>query len=388
MKKYIFLAATALLAMCACTKNEVTALPDQEISFQVANYMSQTKANVAFDQKLTFGTYAWQNPLPAGKAPMFMNNQEIGYSGSVWKATDKVYYWPKTGGVDFISYAPYAGTPWLTVTSSKLSASVSALAADADYLYADKAVGYSSNVDQIKDNVESGLTGVPTLFHHALAQVGAKVYAAKLFDGETLAKSDVRWEIKVVSASLNKVADAGELSMNLAPSSSANGQIVNWVLPTNEVWSTTAYRKSYTFAAPDVTAITPAEAHDLLAYTSVVPQTFVAEPTPTTDGTQVKETPEEVIPTGQYISITVEVKSYNKKNAEDSGITNLYSTETYTKNIPLTAMTSNGGANVSWKMNYRYLYYICIDPSSQVAITFDPAVTAWTEVTGEDYWVL
>ena len=37
MKKYIIIAVSALVAMCACTKNEVN-VPSQEIAFQTVNY--------------------------------------------------------------------------------------------------------------------------------------------------------------------------------------------------------------------------------------------------------------------------------------------------------------------------------------------------------------
>ena len=45
MKKYFFLAAAALVAMCACTKTVVNEAPDQAIGFNVASYVPQTKAN-------------------------------------------------------------------------------------------------------------------------------------------------------------------------------------------------------------------------------------------------------------------------------------------------------------------------------------------------------
>ena len=44
MKKLFIIAAAALVASVACSKVDTVATPDQEIGFQVASYLSQTKS--------------------------------------------------------------------------------------------------------------------------------------------------------------------------------------------------------------------------------------------------------------------------------------------------------------------------------------------------------
>nr|MCR5850777.1 lipoprotein [Bacteroidaceae bacterium] len=78
MKKYFILAAVALVALTACSKIEVSnTVPDRAISFQVANYVAQTKAGEsAFDINDTFKTSAWFHPL-SGDAQIFMDKETI-----------------------------------------------------------------------------------------------------------------------------------------------------------------------------------------------------------------------------------------------------------------------------------------------------------------------
>ena len=125
MKKYFIIAAAAVVAMAACSKvDAVDNAPAKKISFEVASYVPQTKANGSLanseDQIFDFHTYAYQFPA-LGTPVVFMS--EIIYA---WKSatdhsnTNKAaatadnivewapvddYFWPKTGTINFYSYA-------------------------------------------------------------------------------------------------------------------------------------------------------------------------------------------------------------------------------------------------------------------------------------------
>ena len=190
MKKSLSIIALAALAFVGCSKVTADAPisktedKGQEINFQVATYMGQTKAeNTTYPNNVSFGTYAWYNgtgtPTPA--PAKFMENQQISYQTGVWKAKGQTYYWPKTGNIDFISYSPYdSTTPWLNVTANTLTASTTGVAANDDYLYSDKALAQTQNT-----NPGAYYTaGVPTLFHHALCKVCVKIKVAKTKNAE------------------------------------------------------------------------------------------------------------------------------------------------------------------------------------------------------------
>ena len=171
MKKFYFflVAAIAVIASAACTK--VDPVPqDIPVSFQVANYVPQTKANEAFDIVQTFTTYAWFQPT-SGDAQVFMSGETIRWqsSSNTW-APDRVYYWPKTGYVNFFSYA---GTPTPDVTNGTANYSNKTIAITDDALLASAAYKYNSNVNEITGIQYNGtdVTGVPTLFHHVYVLV-------------------------------------------------------------------------------------------------------------------------------------------------------------------------------------------------------------------------
>ena len=100
MKKVLFSAIVASVAFAGCTNDE-SLVPPQEIDFQVAKYLSSSRATGS-EFTGTFGTYSFG--LGDTKD---MDNTEIALISGVWKATSGTYHWPATGTVDFISYAPY-----------------------------------------------------------------------------------------------------------------------------------------------------------------------------------------------------------------------------------------------------------------------------------------
>jgi hypothetical protein len=124
MKKFLFLAATAVVALAACSKNEINVAAPPEIDF--APNALQTKAlilpdgnageQLAFPTTETFNVFAFADLDGAGSdyatnyTTPLMNDVEISFHQTAtagdWKATTGTYLWPATGTVDFYAYHP------------------------------------------------------------------------------------------------------------------------------------------------------------------------------------------------------------------------------------------------------------------------------------------
>ena len=164
MKRIITLAA-AVLAVVACSKENVVDI-QREVTFEVAKRVqTRATAGVLYDTGLSFGTYAWYTATTAGTTGSdhadFMVNEKVSFDGSVWKTADNTFYWPKTGSVDFISYSPFAGTSNTAgtvpaVTQNSITYTGYTVNTTDDLMYADKVVGCSANVNEITDDAVSG----------------------------------------------------------------------------------------------------------------------------------------------------------------------------------------------------------------------------------------
>ena len=180
MKKYFIIAAAALVAFAACTKVEVAEAPEtsQKISFEVAKYM-QSKAETSLlaeydatgTQVDTFKTNAWYHSVNDG-TQYFMKNVDILWKSSVPEWASAIdYYWPKTGYVNFYSYAGTPG-PSSYGTAANTEGTITYTDAVINYndnvLVADAAYGFRANLSRYhKDN--DAVTGVTTLFRHYLS---------------------------------------------------------------------------------------------------------------------------------------------------------------------------------------------------------------------------
>ena len=197
MKKYFIIAVAAIVAMAACSKNEVefNATSDSnKIGFEVANYAAQTKANVALtnaeDGLYQFHTVANQFPK-LGTPVQFMDADIYAWdnastpahvdtgTGIYRWAPDMDYYWPKTGWINFYSYA---GTidPAVDNTSADkktvlFSYTDKTIAYNDNIMVADAALRFNANKETYDvDGTETSAhvtTGVPTLFRHMLAKL-------------------------------------------------------------------------------------------------------------------------------------------------------------------------------------------------------------------------
>ena len=362
MKKYIIIAFAALAASVACTKVE-TAEVQKEISFEVANNIKTKAFTGSVYNNGAFGTYAWFN-----NTDEFMVNEKVDNNGTAWTTKDHTFYWPKTGSVSFISYSPFEGTSNTAGTTpvvEKDKITYTGVTAGAtDLMYADKAT-CSNNVNEVTDNAtpESGYSGVPTIFRHALAKLSFKVMANFTEWDDPLSGEKTKWEITLKSFKIHGFYTTGDLELNL------NGDGKSWDKPVTtvdgvnyNVWTNPsgATADQELVAAPIVLTTT---AQDLASATGyVLPQMLSAG--------------------AQIVNIDVHIKTTlaNGKTIE----------EDFVKPINISEISTLK----AWQMNENIVYTIKFKPTASaldpgnahdddpedVIIKFDPAVADWTPV--------
>lgn len=368
MKKYIIIAIAALAASVACSKVETVDL-QKEISFEVINSSVQTKAfSGSIYSNGDFGTYAWFNDTTE-----FMVNEKVGKAGGVWKTVDHTFYWPKTGSVSFISYSPFAGTSNTAGTTPVVKADSllynGVTAGTTDLMYADRAT-CSNNVNEVLDSLgrgsDSGFSGVPTIFRHALAKLSFKVMAnfIEWTDTTTTPASVTKWEITLNSFKIKGFNTTGDLKLALntdkktwhnADSTAVGSKKYNvW---TNLSGATAAQELVDAPIVLDTTAV------DLAAATGyVLPQVLA-------DGVQ-----------------TVDINAHIKTTLANGKIIE----EDFIKTININKISTLK----AWQMNENIVYTIKFKPTASalnpgdahdddpedVIIKFDPAVAEWTPV--------
>ena len=360
MKKYIIIAASALVALAACSKVETADL-QKEINFEVANSIKTKAFTGSVYNNGAFGTYAWFN-----NTDDFMVNEQVDLSGGVWKTVDNTYYWPKTGSVSFISYSPFEGTSNTAgstpvITKNKITYT-GVTAGSTDLMYADKA-SCNNNVNEVEDGTNA-YTGVPTVFRHALAKLSFKVQANFTEYDDATTGSHTEWVITLNSFKIGGFKTTGDLELNL------NGDGKSWDKPVTtvgtenyNVWTNLsgATADQELVAAPINLTTTPV---DLAAATGfVIPQVLDA-------GVQ-----------------TVDIDAHIK--------TTLANGKTIEEDFVKTINISEISTLKAWQMNENIVYTIKFKPTAHstdpgvtphdddpedVIIKFDPAVADWTNV--------
>ena len=398
MKKFLFLAVAACALLAGCAKVEKNPSPSHEIDFQAAKYLTSTKADDAgtnddgsdagttttspgvYDTKSSFGTFSFKSDgatdINGDPYIDLMDNVEISHNGDVWKADRNTpYFWPETGTLDFISYSPYNQTPTEglpanpkipTVGPDQTTLTWTGYTVDYghtdDLMYADKAVGLQEN----KEGLPGSYTGVPTLFHHALAQVQF------LFNITTTANA--KYSVYLKKLSLENIYNKGNLTLTLAGDDEATEDFMQgWTLPTDNVWTgLTKEDNAYlTIETPNGVAVTTTDA----CYTDgtngtdgtdtntnstdffyVLPQKLVAKNDEGSEGQKM------------YIKFDLKVKTTTTNGAEEEQLVDTYEWTTYLNTLTLQ----------SWEFNKLITYTVTFNPPFN-EITFDPAVVAWSD---------
>lgn len=210
MKKTVFIAALAVVAMASCTKNELkvpSTGTDAVISFQpvVANATKATYLETAnMKTKCTeFGVFAWYgepNLATSGSAATaYMDNVKVAYDSGkdddtdgsgAWKPAQN-YYWPKNGTLSFDAYAPAsahaetpgAGTGKVTSTAANglkiENYTVADLAGQYDLLYSTRTQDKTTSTGGTNNTYD----GVDIAFKHALAAIEVTAKTDKDYSG-------------------------------------------------------------------------------------------------------------------------------------------------------------------------------------------------------------
>lgn len=361
MKKFFFLTATAAVMLASCAKVEKDPAPAREIDFQTANYLTKATTGAVYGTGNTFGTYSFTDDgkdIIGNTYLDLMKNQRIKYQTTMWKADRVVpYFWPETGYLDFISYSPYKATAdpmpaeIPTITETTLSWTGYTVGTDHadDLMYADKAVNLNGAVDQIEDAESNNFSGVPTLFHHALAQVK--------FDFDISTASDANYDVVVTGVSLEGISTKGNLNLTLDSTDSdyhsplnevADDNMIPWVLPAN-VWSD---------PSEDITLQT-FSGSKLLTQS---PQTLL----PSSGTGMFYVLPQTLVDNQQKVVVDFTVYLQNGKDDPSQKV----SEYEWTTSLRTDALSA-------WEINKQITYTVSINPPFN-EITFDPAVVDWS----------
>ena len=288
MKKLTYIAIVALAALTACSKVEMDSYgPDRKITFQAAAYVPQTKANTSLlgefqaftakaflhaegytDETQDFFGTAGETITPYqsdGTAATAETNT------SYWGPSHD-YYWPKSANsyINFIAwYDKNASVHGAPASSSETSLSWTGYTVQADdnLLYADEAWHYNVNTDndaQYTTPTDAVRSGVPMLFHHALAQVAFKASATNATSG-VYTRS-----VAIKSFSLSNVYSTGSLVLTNA--GSATTAAVPWEISGNG-WTSLAdaIDMTATIASGSPISVT-GDAVNLIPMRTVLPQ--------------------------------------------------------------------------------------------------------------------
>ena len=424
MKK-LFVFATAVIATVACTKvtTDEATIPNHKIGFEVANYMTQTKTGetsfltelsglgvAAADATFTSAAYihaAQADGTVADPAAFFAPNPETikwNTSTTEWEPS-KDYYWPKSpkSSIDFFSWYCYEGAaPTLTYTTPFTSATLAwtnrTVAPKSDILYADVAWQQKDNSETYQlDGVSEG---VPTLFHHALAQVKFTVKIKDDCDKKADSKNSgyyIFWEVTLDDFAIapSKVHKNGTLSLSITNPNSTG--VTAWTAPTSPaVWANAASpvyvdteAEWFTTDAATGAAVLTTTAANLIpdshmgsGYVAVRPQSVGNDMTlnfkmtiKTYYGTQAQ------FDASNHSGCTLRSTEVIAMNDYDGTAIDTASGDLYTSTgIQLNKLGTT--AITAWEMNHKYTYNLIIDPSTNT-ILYDPAVEAWAaESTG------
>lgn len=370
MKKYFIIAAAALVAMTGCSKIETAPEVQREISFQVANNV-RTKATGSVYENGAFGTYAWFN-----NTDVFMVNEQVDKSGGVWRTVDNTYYWPKTGSISFISYSPFTGAsntensvPVITKNSITYT---DVTVGTTDLMYADRAT-CSSNVDEVTDSdtADSGFTGVPTVFNHALAKLSFKIKANFIEYTDPTTNTTTTWEVTVKSAKIGGFKTKGSLALTL------NDDGKTWNKPVTNIGTDTdpVNVNIWTNASG---ATDEQELIDATTYPDGVVLTTTAQDLAAASGFVL---PQQLTADTQKITLDIHIK------------TNLPNGHSINEDFKPTIDIKDISSLQAWQMNQNIVYTINIKPTAKadvnghdddpndVIITFDPAVADWVTVS-------
>ena len=335
MKKFFILAAAAVVALAACTQNQLDPASQKarEINFSTVaglNTKAPLSGTVYKTTDPTFGIYCYA--LTAGKTwsansgdgQLYMDNVEISYNSTdlIWEPAS-TYYWPLSGTLTFVGYSPYGcngtvayapATKTLTVTNF---AQAEAVDDQEDLMWATTNSDLTDNQSTYtSESATSTLRGVNEVFHHSLCPVKFNVKKAAGLEDYTLTVNSITFD----------AYSKGTLT----------------VTNDSPAWSAQAKQDAFVFDTEGVDVVAPNYANDFAAF-------GVANmPVPQTLATGV-----------QTFTITYSLE----KGGVDLG------------SKTVSAQDLLGATVTSWAANTIYNYNIVIDLTK---IYFNPTIVDWT----------
>ena len=230
MKKSLFLAVLATIALASCTQNEDFSQPEK-ISFNPVNYKAQsTKApiNGAYytSNDPSFGIFAFHtdkgwdtdgttiNPY-IGKSEVSWNS-----TNSEWN-TDTDAYWPLSGSLTFIGYTPYGVTAEYAKETKTLTISDFSAANQDDLMYTlpSDAKDLTANTENYNNgSTAATYDGVPIKFRHALSQIVVTAKVADEYSGATFTINSISLQGMNDNATLTVTENANPVASWDTPS--------------------------------------------------------------------------------------------------------------------------------------------------------------------------
>lgn len=302
-----------------------------------------------------------------------MNNIKIKhYSGGYWAAEDEnAYMWEANSHIDFISYAPYnidADNSVVPKISDNGSGSKNQLKYEGvtvdefnqvDLLYGDKAVCQTHNTNNF------GYTGVPTLFHHALAKLNFRFTISCTSNFGVVGSTDALryWQVKVTSIKIENIYKKGDVTLLLEDDSHNSMTTKKWnnQNTTNNVWTPVTEGED-AICSKEWTVEGGQEALSSL-------QIFGSEGNKAENYyvlPQVLEVGKQKITVKYKVSTSTNVDGpWTAAGGERTG-------EMYFRNLTAVA---------AWEMGKNITYTIVIDPTKE-AIHFAPSVESWNDAIG------
>lgn len=401
MKKYFIFAVAAVVAMAACSKVETSdTTPARKISFEVANYSTQTKAaedpGSVLAETDNFKSKAWLHANGEATGTDFFGTSSNNFvetvtyltASSSWEPQLE-YFWPKGAGsyINFVSWFATNNNAPSTVSETVMNWGTSAapmtIVTNDNFLFADEAWRYTDNAETYKyDGVSKG---VPTLFHHALAKVKFNL----LLKTETPSTKSI-WDVEVQTVSF-KVGNNGYLALvnedktstgtqpwkvgtAYASGAAATSASIGWARPASPTLETivettsTAANVTKEFAKLQFLNFQPTTASSSAPYKTDA-QVLLAERT---------VMPQAIENGVVTLGLTFTIKIYHDNDSNGVKDGEAFSTELITIE-DTTNLFTLVNAVTEWKMNTKYTYNVTIDPVGR-KVLFDPAVAEWNTV--------
>lgn len=303
MKKVLFFALAAGVALVACTKNEVRPVEvDQEITYQTIS----TKAAEPMNENNHFISYAyflekdkkWDTDNDRNRASAYISAADISYDRQTkcWKAASP-YYWPKQGSLTFFAWSTNNASPsvyaWDTNNESpSLTPNNPTCSKEKGIRVSPYDITANKNVDFlvaeiVKDQKENTTTvgtwakGVPTVFKHTLSKLEFQVQTVdKNGEAKDYSRENIKFDVKNIT--LKSVKNKRVYAQTW--SKDASGPV-----PSGHVWSDTTETVHIDVPVFHGTENVTKDATPLpkTDYEIVIPQTFDNSPS-TVDSLEIK----------------------------------------------------------------------------------------------------